>query len=311
MASPKGQTRKSPSEPRRKGTSLITSPTKQQPEVDWPSRDYPKEASPGLGREDGKRGCMMRAIFVIVLLATVIPSFPAAAFNLGKELGNCFHGGCDVVWGLNRRIDQGIQSKAASLVGPVRDAFIQAMTDLFDKKLNPFLDKVNDDLGARIDQVGNRADKIVDETTTGILKIIDAAAEVAEQTSGDVQKIILLSFRETDLLVDKINGDITALVDDIDCKFNGTFQGLIDELSRLLPAPPHPFDLCYTGLGYILTVPDRIDIINWYRITKCVWKRDLDSSKTVEDITSNYARLSTLARRVRCSTRPARDSDDR
>src|SRR5262249_54568685 len=140
------------------------------------------------------------------------------AFNLGKEIGHCFHGGCDVVWSLNQRIDDGIQSKANSLFGPARDAFIQAMTDLFDNKLNPFLDKVNNDLSARIGQAGDRADKIIKEATNGILKIVDAAGDLADKTAGDITKIILLGGQEADRLVDKINEDISRLVDDVDCK---------------------------------------------------------------------------------------------
>ena len=161
---------------------------------------------------------------------------------MGREIGNCFHGGCDVIWGINQRIDQGIQSKANSLVGPARDAFIQAMTDLFDKKLNPFLDRANNDLSAENGSGREiEPDKLVEETTNGILAIIDAAAEVAEKTSGDVQKIILLSFHEADKLIDKVNLKILALVDDVDCKVNGTFGGVID-FFRQLATPPHPFD---------------------------------------------------------------------
>jgi hypothetical protein len=243
-------------------------------------------------------------IILIPLIAALTLSSPARAFNFGKELGNCFQGGCDVVWGVNQRSDAGIQSKASSLFGPARDAFIQAMTDLFDKKLNPFLDRVNNDLSARIEQAGDRADKIVNETTDGILKIIDAAGDLSDKTSGDVQKIISLAFRETDALVNKINADISQLIDDIDCKVNGTYQGVIDYFRQLVTLP-HPANSCYRDLGYILSVPDGTDTINWYRITKCVWTQDLDNSRTTEDIKNNYARLSVLARRMKCITQDA------
>lgn len=239
------------------------------------------------------------AVIVALLISLVSLSSPARAFNLGKEFGNCFHGGCDVVWGLNQRIDSGIQSKANSLFGPARDAFIAAMTDLFDNKLNPFLDKVNTDLSARIDQAGNRADKIVAETTDGILKIIDDAGDLADQTAGDFQKVILVASHEADGLVDKVNADIKELLDDVDCKVNGTFQGLIDYFRQLVTLP-HPADACYRSLGYFLSVPDATDTTNWYRITKCVYTRDLDGSRTVEDIKNDYARLSLLARRYKC-----------
>ena len=173
------------------------------------------------------------------------------------------------------------------------------MTDLFDRKLNPFLDKLNDDTSARIAQAGDRADKIVQETTDGILKIIDAAGDLAERTSGDVQRIIVQVVRDANALIEKVNADLLALVDDIDCKIDGSIQGVIDYFRRL-PTIPHPLDSCYTDLGYIITVPDGTDTINWYRITKCLRTRDLDNSKTVEDITSNYARLAELARRMKC-----------
>jgi hypothetical protein len=233
------------------------------------------------------------------VFASVTQSGVSGAFDLNKEVGHCFHGGCDLVWSLNQRIDDGIQSKSESLFGPARDAFIQAMNVLFDQKLNPFLSNVNTDLAARIGQVGDRADKIVAETTTGVLDVIDAAGNLSEKTTGDVQKVILLSFNQADTLENKINSDVSALVEDVDCKVNGTFEGLIDWFRQLVTIP-HPTDACYTILGYRFSVPDSIDTINWYRITKCEWTKDLNNSQTVEDVKYNYARLSVLSRRMKC-----------
>ena len=247
----------------------------------------------------------MKAFFFIVWLSVlIVATTPANAFNLGKEAGNCFHGGCDIVWGINQRVDAGVRSKAESLFGPARDAFIEAMDHLFDKKLNPLVDRLNDDLSAKIGQVGDRADKIVQETTDGILKIVDSAGDLADKVTNDVNKIILVTFHEADQLIDKVNTDIKALLDDVDCKVNGSINGVVDYF-RQLATFAHPWDACYTDLGYFATVPDATDTINWYRITKCTWTRDLDNSKTVEDIKYNYARLSVLARRMRCIAQDA------
>ena len=264
----------------------------------------------------------MRMILFVVLLAA---SYPAhAAFNLGKvregiregignldkDIGNCFQGGCDVFWILNQRIDDGIQSKANSLVGPARDAFIQVMDDLFKNKLNSFLDKVNDDASGRIDQASDRADKIVNETITGVLHIIDATGDLIENASAELQKAILLGSQEANNLVDKINKDainlvdkinrdLSELIEDIDCKGIGIVEVVKDFVTELT-AFPRPWDHCYTDLGYWFSVPSSNDPLNWYRINKCLLIRDVDNSKTVYDIRFNYARLSLWARRMKC-----------
>ncbi len=232
-----------------------------------------------------------------ILLCCSILCSPAFAFNLGREVGHCFHGGCDVIWGVNQRIDDGIRSKAESIATPFREAFEAAMTQLFDKKLTPFWEKVNGDLAARIDQGGDRADKIIRETQDGVLKIIADAAALAEKTAGDVAQIIQQSFAEANSLEAKINDDLRALVEDIDCKIGGTRDGLIDWLRQLVTFP-HPWDSCYMSYGVL--PPSSTDYVNWYRIIKCTYVRDLDNSKTVEDIKFNYARLSQLSRRTRC-----------
>jgi hypothetical protein len=224
---------------------------------------------------------------------------PASAFDLGKEVGNCFSGGCDVIWGINQRIDGGLRSKSESLVGPAKQAFDEAMTQLFNTHLNPFLANLNSDLAARIDQGADRANALVHETENGILALIDHAGDIAERTNGDVQQTVNLVFNEATAFETKVDKDLSSLVADIDCKVNGTYDGLILWFSTLVTSP-HPFDACYTTLGYYVTTPASQDYINWYRITKCEYMKDLDQSHTVYDIKANYARLSELARRFSC-----------
>ena len=142
----------------------------------------------------------------LIFLSCGIWSTPATSFNLGKEIGHCFHGGCDVVWTLNQRFDEGIMSKSQSIIGPAKDAFLQAMEILFDKKINPMIDKINTDFSDRLDQAG----QILRTTEKGVDEIIDRAAEKAtlleHKLIEDIKsQIIDNSFRQANDLVDKVD----------------------------------------------------------------------------------------------------------
>ena len=204
----------------------------------------------------------------VILIAALAFSSQARAFDLGKEIGHCFHGGCDAIWSANQRIDDGIRSKSDSLVGPAKTAFDNSMRVLVDNRLNPLLDKLNGDLSARIDQASNRADQVLNDTQSGILTIIDHAGDIAAKTDGTVKAIIKQTFDDTDALERKVNFDVLNLIDDVDCKIDGSFEKLKAWLASLVTVP-HPFEACYTDLGYVLSTPSNTDYVNWYRITQC------------------------------------------
>jgi hypothetical protein len=124
----------------------------------------------------------------VVLLITLLATAPALADNLfqniGREAGNCFSGGCDVIWHLNQRFDQGLQSKSESLVGPAKQAFDDAMRELFDQRLTPMIGMVNSMAAARIWQAQGAADDVIRTAETGVDQILDHAAAVVRSAVG-------------------------------------------------------------------------------------------------------------------------------
>jgi hypothetical protein len=238
---------------------------------------------------------------LIIVLSTGIFSPPAIAFNLSKEIGHCFHGGCDVAWTLNQRFDEGIRSKSESIVGPAKEAFLQAMDMLFDKKLNPMIDKINTDFSDRLDQAGT----ILQNTEKGIDEIIDRAAEKAilleHESIDDIKsQIIDASFKQANDLVDKVDNDIEKLIADIDCKFAGQEAAIQEYIKATFSFIPHPLDECYRDNGFVFSLPDSRDYINIYFILKCQYNRDLRNSSNVGLIKKNYSRLVSIARRFQC-----------
>ena len=230
----------------------------------------------------------------------------AFAFDLGKEVGNCFSGGCDVAWHLNQRVDQGIRSKAESLVGPVREAFLEATNVLFDEKINPLIDKVDRISKARLQEV----EGLVKDTEAGILNIIETAAAEAQNTAHhtvqEIRKdIIDNTFIQVNQTIDSVNTKARNLVQETDCRINGSIAQHQEWIENTIVFLPKPFNDCYTRRGFVFTTPSGTDYFNQYLINQCMIEKELDASTTVGEIRNQYARLSVLARRYACIVRDA------
>jgi hypothetical protein len=237
-----------------------------------------------------------RAAWVTAILLCLL-LMPTSACSLG-----CFQGGCDLVWQLNKRFDDGLRSKSESLVGPAKQAFIEAMNVLFDQKLTPLIKQIDAVATGRIAQF----DKSIKDAEAGIDAIISHAAMIATdlvgRTTNEIKtKIIDEAFSQADSLVDKIKGNIGAIIDNVDCKIDGQREKLV-EWWRSLVSFPNPLNHCYRENGAIIFAPASDDFIKKYRIQECEYKDDLNSSRTVHEITDNYARLLLLARRFACIT---------
>jgi hypothetical protein len=241
---------------------------------------------------------MSKLVMIFVITALTVVSQKASALDLGR----CFQGGCDVVWELNKRFDQGVRSKSESMVGPIKEAFIEAMNVLFDQKLKPMIDQIDQAAAARLSQF----DRTIKDAESGIDTIIADAGQVAVNSVGQSSeiiksKIIDATFNRADSLVQQISTSLQALVEDLDCKIDGQTSKL-QEWGKSLVSYPKPWNYCYRTNGFIFTTPASDDYVIIYRIRQCELLRDLDESSTVRNLKDNYARLSVLARRFTCLT---------
>jgi hypothetical protein len=252
-----------------------------------------------------RRSAMMKPLCLGVAFAAMLAACPGeatAGWNPAKDIGKCFHGGCDVSYQLNKRIDDGIRSKSEAMVGPVKEAFIEAMDVLFDKKLNPMIDKINLAATARLDQVGT----LISEAQTGIDEIIDHAADRANALVGQsvetIKKdIIDNTFQQADALVDKIDDSIHDIIRQIDCELLDGNVAAVDEfVSAQLKLLPGLFDGCYRVAGVGVLGPKASDWIMIYRIRQCQLEKELHKSATVAAVRDNYARLLLVTRRFKC-----------
>jgi hypothetical protein len=241
---------------------------------------------------------MLRLIAILTVAA--VTSVIAAPSAIALDLGHCFQGGCDVVWELNKRFDQGVRSKSESMVGPVKEAFIEVMNLLFDQKLKPMIDQIDQAAGARLSQF----DKTIKDAETGIDTIITDAGRVAVdsvgQSAGIIKtKIIDATFARADSLVQQIYASLQALVEDLDCKIDGQTSKL-QERGKSLISYPQPWNGCYRAQGFTFSTPTSDDYIKIYRIRQCELLNDLEASSTVRNLKDNYARLLLHARRFVC-----------
>jgi hypothetical protein len=173
---------------------------------------------------------------VIVLSSTLLLSSQAASArnffeNIGHEVGSCLSGGCDVVWSVNRRIDDGISSKTESAAAPVKKAIHEILEELFKNDLNPMLDRMNSITEARLKQI--------DDIVSGA---IDKAQLASAATISSVKTdIIIESSKQVQIVSEAVLGDVRCA--ELVTKDN--VQTLIDDNFRIfgsLRANPRSLD---------------------------------------------------------------------
>jgi hypothetical protein len=257
-------------------------------------------------------------LFLCALLAGLLPIHNAAHSrslfeNIKRETGRCFHGGCDVAWHLNKRFDDGLRSKAESLVGPAKAAFIEASDHLFNKHVGPTIDRVDailGTLGARLDQTRD----IVHDIEHGIDALLDKAQEVAKSTLGDVQAIVNTTFDRADELLRKAVQQAQELIRHLACLRDGTAQvarAAMSDLARAFsPLPTFmitALNQCYSQHGhmflydYLTRPPASDDFIRIFYIKECQIREEMGRHSEVDQIVRSYIELEELARRTTCA----------
>ena len=125
--------------------------------------------------------------------------------DLNREISNCFSGGCDVIWGINQRLDQGIESKSASLGNGVRNEVQIAADYIFDMKLEPFAKSLQQLVDANFITAEHAAHNLLEHSD----KIIENIFSHTDNTLDTIRnKIIESTFKQADTFQTKFFNNI-------------------------------------------------------------------------------------------------------
>jgi hypothetical protein len=242
---------------------------------------------------------MFRLLFCLTIFIGLMGGLICARADW---LGDCFSGGCDVVWQLNKRWDSGMRSKSESLVGPAKEAFEQAMADLFDKRITPLIGNIDFVVASRLNQAGS----IIQDAENGMDQLIKIASDVVDHQIDHVkEKIIDATFSKADQLLENINKRILGIIDAGYCAALGTTAGIAEWIKSEFSFLPHPFDSCYKANGHGIWPPSGDDLFAIYRIRQCQMEQDLATDGTIQGLRDGYARLEVWARRMQCAMKLA------
>jgi hypothetical protein len=221
----------------------------------------------------------------VCLFLSCIPNCAAVGGfldNVQHEAGSCLSGGCDVIWHVNRRIDDGISSKFSNAAEPVKKAFEEAATDLFKNDLNPFIDRVN----ALVNTDMDRIDVIFQNALV-------AAEAATDRTIDSIsQKIVVESGKQIRDVSDHI-------LTNVECAENLTaekIQEVLDRNFRLFGSIRDEF----LGLFDSCPVPNRTNSWSIYSGLKCEYEKQIGVAKTVADVENNYREMLVKASEYQC-----------
>ena len=215
----------------------------------------------------------------------------------GGTAGSCLSGGCDAIWRLNQRFDDGVRSKSAALVGPWKDAYEDAMRKTYEQLLLPTIQHLDRAAAERLQQAG----KVIEDAENGIDRVVSHAAELAAAQVAEIANIEQAAFKDADSLRQHIHDDVEQLLKEVDCDVRGAQHRVEVATSELLHFWHNPFDACYMEQHFYVSTPSTSDYWALTRITQCQLEREMQSDATVKQVIDHYTRLMQLVADATCA----------
>mmetsp|Transcript_44305 Transcript_44305/g.104082 ORF Transcript_44305/g.104082 Transcript_44305/m.104082 type:complete len:183 (+) Transcript_44305:66-614(+) len=176
--------------------------------------------------------------FVLLLFCLLVPAYS-----------------CDWLLDASGCAEKVVEDAASKIIPEARDAFEEAMSQVFQKDINPLIDKLQTIFETEEQQVFADVNKTVDHIRDAIDEIVDHAAEVAEQlvnnTKAAVEEIINDAAQKMEDVEKQFFNDVSSLLNKIGaCQINlwGNFwvtggdgsydQRMQNNLSRRSTATP-------------------------------------------------------------------------
>lgn len=177
--------------------------------------------------------CRYLLIFCLISFFCALISTPAQSkpFNIAGAIERCLNGGCDVIAEINKKFDEGVQSKSKALSEGARIQFELAMDMLFSKHILPTVARIDDLLRDRINQTDSvfaaridQIDSIGEARIRQVFQRIDASLELAGDQAiralraGEVSAENIIIQMESSLVkvLEKASFEVVRIIDRAD-----------------------------------------------------------------------------------------------
>ena len=256
----------------------------------------------------------------LVMITLTLFVFPYQFIASARGAGLCGFQNCDVVWEINRRFDQGVNSKGRALAEGVRVEFEKAMDYLFDSKLSPLLSEFDGVITSQRREIKSMVDDWFLQIDHTINEAAATALEMQQIVISDIRdQLIDKFFREFESIERTIFADLNNLIDKVSCELDGSVNLAAAQLQVILPSLPSLTSvpglvpalacrldryICLCRDGRYLGQPSPDDFGKIYRIQSCEMQRLLNANfenLTTATILEAYVDLTVLTRRTRCA----------
>jgi len=215
-----------------------------------------------------------------------------------------------VVSEIKDMFDDEVKKTSQHIAKGLHEEFKKATDDLFNNKIEPLLDEIDEIIQNRIEHADKIIKKRLHQTETiiknsmlEIRKGISDFDNVLQKTSININKL-RISFKKD------VNDIFDRLDKTIDCRVEAVAEKIISDVENIKKSfiPVFPFfkHECYKILD-IKEVPERWEYATIYKLQKCKKMNELDNNSSIDTILRAYIDLRALCSRVGCIQRLAGD----
>lgn len=218
---------------------------------------------------------------------------------------------------VNQAIDKFIKGEEEVIV-KAKEAFIEAMDDLFNTKLLPMIHQIDAMIEKNLGIIDDMIQKTIDHFFTEMRNTIDFAAQkvmqLVDKTIEEIRtQIIDETFNRADKLLKEVHTMINDILDRIDesiykasCALETVASRIFDKIKTALPIYS-PLDPCrkkineeYPGHDLLLKPFSKYLPNELYVYRKCAIFKNLDEKTPIKSLLMAYRDLELLAGDMRC-----------
>lgn len=259
----------------------------------------------------------MKPLYFFLLLTCMLSLSSCSLWS--KITGGITHAISDGFSSIGSILGGGAAGFAGPTIEKVQSALESAMDHIFDTNLKPLLQQVDAAIERNMGQINSDIQNTIDHINQTVFSVIQDATNQAIQlvnfTLEEIkQKIIDEAFNKMTELETKVVNDLMVILNQIDkivydisCAAQGLETKVREDLSKVLPTIPNPFDSCriqlnneFPGHSFLWKMLKDFSYNELYEFRKCKEFIELNENSPIKSILLSYRDMENLAAEMRC-----------
>ena len=248
---------------------------------------------------------------LLILFCSLTCSHSTYAFistkDIEREFNSCISGGCDPVTEINRKVDDGIESKGRALGKGLRVEVAKLVKQIFDEQLRPFARELSTLIDDKIITTEDAAKRLLDRADKTIILAVTEASKAGTTLTQDIRNNIIVESGKI------IKESLDSLAYNLDCipakREIQLSRFLKDSLACKVSDYFCKKTKCHADLGIEAKPLSDYGMTQGYLLLNCFAERSINENMPATLIRAIYGDIQISASKCMCEASLAGESE--